>query len=35
MRLRLQQETVTYAWFASEPENLIVFSGKPTRIEGL
>jgi hypothetical protein len=24
----------SYAWFASEPDNLIVFSGKPLQIEG-
>lgn len=24
----------SYAWFASEPDNLIVFSGKPLKIEG-
>lgn len=24
----------SYAWFASEPDNLIIFSGKPLQIEG-
>jgi hypothetical protein len=25
----------SYAWFASEPDNLIVFSAKPVQIEGI